>query len=189
MGSWLTWLRGGERTGGLRRPQRSASSAGQATAWTRLLANRRTVRHRPTVDGLLEPADFFDDPHEAAAEGCEHVLDLEPLGRRVVEGHRRVGDDDEVGVLRAAARLGDGRVGLLGYLGIAPTVPVLGDGGNTTSFGFLGGIGISYITNEVGPDEGFKPAAFLSVVVQVGQATPQASASGTASVFGSYSGQ
>jgi len=86
-------------------------------------------------------------------------------------------------------QLGDGRVGLLGYLGIAPTVPVLGDGGNTTSFGFLGGIGISYITNEVGPDEGFKPAAFLSVVVQVGQATPQASASGTASVFGSYSGQ
>lgn len=86
-------------------------------------------------------------------------------------------------------QLDNGRVGLLGYLGVAPTIPVLGDGGNTTSFGFLGGIGLSYITNEVGPDEGLKPAAFLSVVVQVGQATPQASASGSASVFGSYTGQ
>lgn len=86
-------------------------------------------------------------------------------------------------------QLGDGRVGLLGYLGVAPTIPVLGDGGNTTSFGFLAGVGLSYITNEVGPDEGFKPAAFLSVVVQVGQATPQASASGRASVFGSYTGE
>jgi hypothetical protein len=86
-------------------------------------------------------------------------------------------------------QLGDGRVGLLGYLGVAPTIPVLGDGGNTTSFGFLAGVGMSYITNEVGPDEGFKPAAFLSVVVQVGQATPQVSASGGASVFGTYTGQ
>jgi len=87
-------------------------------------------------------------------------------------------------------QLGDGRVGLLGYLGIAPTVPVLGEGGNTTSFGFLAGLGMSYITNETGPDEGFKPAAFLSVVVQVGQATPTVSAAGNASVFGTYqSGQ
>ncbi len=85
-------------------------------------------------------------------------------------------------------QLGDGRVGLLGYLGIAPTVPVLGDGGNTTSFGFLAGIGLSYITSESGPDEGLKPAAFLSVVVQVGQATPQVSASGRA-VFGTYQGE
>ncbi|MRG91216.1 hypothetical protein [Polyangium spumosum] len=85
-------------------------------------------------------------------------------------------------------QLGDGRVGLLGYLGVAPTIPVLGDGGNTTSFGFLAGLGLSYITNESGPDEGLKPAAFLSVVVQVGQATPQASASGRA-VFGSYQGE
>ncbi|MDC3960761.1 hypothetical protein [Polyangium jinanense] len=85
-------------------------------------------------------------------------------------------------------QLGDGRVGLLGYLGVAPTIPVLGDGGNTTSFGFLAGIGLSYITNESGPDEGLKPAAFLSVVVQVGQATPQVSSSGRA-VFGTYQGE
>ncbi|MDI3285528.1 hypothetical protein [Polyangium sp. 15x6] len=85
-------------------------------------------------------------------------------------------------------QLGDGRVGLLGYLGVAPTIPVLGDGGNTTSFGFLAGLGLSYITNESGPDEGLKPAAFLSVVVQVGQATPQVSSSGRA-VFGTYQGE
>lgn len=77
--------------------------------------------------------------------------------------------------------LGDGRVGLLGYVGIAPTIPILGSGGNTTSFGFLGGLGLAYITNEAGPDEGLKPAAFLGLVVQVGQATPATSGSASAS--------
>ncbi len=67
--------------------------------------------------------------------------------------------------------IGDGRVGLLAYVGIAPTIPVLGSGGNTTSIGVLGGIGMEYITNDAGPDEGLKPAAFLSLVVQVGQAS------------------
>ncbi|UQA55754.1 hypothetical protein [Polyangium aurulentum] len=91
----------------------------------------------------------------------------------------------------AIQQLGDGRVGLLGYLGVAPTIPVLGDGGNTTSFGFLAGIGMSYITNESGPDEGLKPAAFISVVVQVGQASPSMSASSSSksSVFGTYGGE
>ncbi|WP_199694005.1 hypothetical protein, partial [Sorangium cellulosum] len=83
--------------------------------------------------------------------------------------------------------LGEGRVGLLGYLGVAPTVPILGSGGNTTSFGFLAGLGLEYITNEAGPDEGLKPAAFLSAVVQVGQAAPQVSSSRSAS-FGTYAG-
>ncbi|WP_437573820.1 hypothetical protein [Sorangium sp. So ce887] len=83
--------------------------------------------------------------------------------------------------------LGEGRVGLLGYVGVAPTVPILGSGGNTTSFGFLAGIGLEYITNEAGPDEGLKPAAFVSAVVQVGQAAPQVSTSGRAS-FGTYAG-
>ena len=78
-------------------------------------------------------------------------------------------------------QLGDGRVGMLGYLGVAPTIPVLGEGGNTTSFGFLAGAGLSYVANETGADEGFKPAAFLSIVVQVGQATPSISGSGSAS--------
>jgi hypothetical protein len=82
-------------------------------------------------------------------------------------------------------QLGDGRVGMMGYLGIAPTIPVLGEGGNTTSFGFLAGAGMSYISNETGADEGFKPSAFLSIVVQVGQATAGMSASGTSSVGGS----
>lgn len=83
--------------------------------------------------------------------------------------------------------LGDGRVGLLGYIGIAPTIPVLGSGGNTTSVGLLGGIGLEYITNDNGPDEGLKPAAFLSLVVQVGQATAGAPFSGSGSVSGSAS--
>ncbi|WP_437521465.1 hypothetical protein WME79_29105 [Sorangium sp. So ce726] len=83
--------------------------------------------------------------------------------------------------------LGEGRVGLLGYVGVAPTIPILGSGGNTTSFGFLAGLGLEYITNEAGPDEGLKPAAFVSAVVQVGQAAPQVSTSGRAS-FGTYAG-
>jgi len=83
--------------------------------------------------------------------------------------------------------LGDGRIGMLGYVGIAPTLPVLGTGGNTTSFGFLGGIGVEYITNEVGPDEGLKPTAFLGIVVQVGQANPSMSGSASGSISGSAS--
>lgn len=84
--------------------------------------------------------------------------------------------------------LGDGRVGILGYLGVAPTIPVLGSGGNTTTFGFLAGLGLEYITNDVGPDEGLKPAAFLSIVVQVGQANPEVSLSGNANLS-AYGGQ
>lgn len=68
--------------------------------------------------------------------------------------------------------LGDGKLGVLGYVGVAPTIPVLGEGGNTTSIGFLGGLGLAYVINEKGPDEGVKPAAFLSVLVSVGQASP-----------------
>ena len=81
--------------------------------------------------------------------------------------------------------LGEDRIGLLAYVGVAPTVPILGSGGNTTSIGLLGGIGLAYVANNNGPDEGVKPAAFLSVVVQVGQANP--SISGQSS-FGAYSG-
>ncbi|RLB54412.1 MAG: hypothetical protein DRI90_20265, partial [Deltaproteobacteria bacterium] len=80
--------------------------------------------------------------------------------------------------------LGDERIGILSYLGVAPTVPILGEGGNTTSIGLLGGVGIEYITSANGPDEGFKPAAFVSVIVQIGQANPAASGGGQA--FGAY---
>jgi hypothetical protein len=78
-------------------------------------------------------------------------------------------------------QLGDGRTGLMAYVGVAPTLPILGSGGNTTSLGFLAGLGVNYITNENGPDEGLKPTAFVSFVVQVGQANPETSISGKAS--------
>ncbi|MBI4706284.1 MAG: hypothetical protein HY744_34745 [Deltaproteobacteria bacterium] len=83
--------------------------------------------------------------------------------------------------------LGEERIGLLGYAGIAPTLPVLGKGGNTTSIGVLAGAGVEYISNTNGPDEGLKPAAFLSIVVQVGQANPAETATGKTS-FGTYEG-
>lgn len=84
--------------------------------------------------------------------------------------------------------LDESRIGLMAYAGVAPTLPILGEGGNTTSFGFLAGMGMSYITNSNGPDEGFKPTAFISVVVQVGQANPaMQSGPTTAQVSGTYS--
>ena len=78
--------------------------------------------------------------------------------------------------------LGDGKIGLMGYVGCAPTLPILGSGGNTTSLGFLTGIGVNYVTNASGPDEGLKPTAFVSFVVQVGQANPEVSLSGKSSI-------
>lgn len=85
--------------------------------------------------------------------------------------------------------LEDNRVGLLGYVGLAPTLPVLGEGGNTTSLGFLAGVGLEYITNQNGPDEGVKPAAFLSFVVQVGQANPATQGGSGKATFGTYAGE
>jgi hypothetical protein len=84
--------------------------------------------------------------------------------------------------------LEDDRIGLMGYVGIAPTIPILGEGGNTTNIGVLGGLGMEYITRQNGPDEGFKPAAFLSIIVQIGQANPAVMASGGEREFvgGSY---
>ena len=75
--------------------------------------------------------------------------------------------------------LGENRLGLLSYVGVAPTIPILGEGGNTTSIGLLGGVGMEYISRSDGPDEGFKPAAFLSIVVLVGQANPAAPTGGS----------
>ena len=51
---------------------------------------------------------------------------------------------------------------------MAPTVSYFGLGGNTTSVGLLGGLGMTYVTQNNGPDEGFKPTAFLSVIVRGG---------------------
>lgn len=70
--------------------------------------------------------------------------------------------------------MGDGRIGMLGYVGVPPPSPRQR---REHHLGFLGGVGVSYITNEVGPDEGLKPAAFLGIVVQVGQANPALSGS------------
>ena len=80
------------------------------------------------------------------------------------------------------------RLGLTANFGVAPIVPILGEKGNTTSIGLLAGIGMTYITQTNGPDEGFKPAAFLSVIVQVGQANPalQGAASSNGTAFGAY---
>lgn len=80
--------------------------------------------------------------------------------------------------------LDDDHTGLMAYVGVAPTLPVLGEGGSTTTLGFLGGIGMAYIINSGGPDEGLKPTAFLAFVVQVGQANP--TVSGKAN-FGQFS--
>jgi len=84
--------------------------------------------------------------------------------------------------------LSDQRLGLTSYVGIAPTVPVLGSGGNTTNIGLLGGAGMSYGTRSNGPDEGFKPTAFLSIVVQVGQVNPslQDASGNSFGTYGSY---
>jgi hypothetical protein len=81
--------------------------------------------------------------------------------------------------------MGDARLGLTSYLGVAPTIPVLGSGGNTTNIGLLGGLGMTYITRTNGADEGFKPTAFLSVVVQVGQINPTLR-DGQGNAFGTY---
>jgi hypothetical protein len=82
--------------------------------------------------------------------------------------------------------LGDERLGLTSYLGVAPTVPVLGTGGNTTNIGLVGGLGMTYVTRANGADEGFKPTAFLSIVVQVGQINPSLQ-DGPRQTFGTYS--
>ncbi|MFO0555327.1 MAG: hypothetical protein U0271_43525 [Polyangiaceae bacterium] len=84
--------------------------------------------------------------------------------------------------------LTEDKLALMAYVGIAPTLPILGQGGNTTTFGFLAGLGMSYIFSEKGPDEGFKPTAFISIVVQVGQANPEMSMfGGNSSAGGSAS--
>ncbi|MFO0617705.1 MAG: hypothetical protein U0414_34240 [Polyangiaceae bacterium] len=79
--------------------------------------------------------------------------------------------------------LDEDHTGLMAYVGVAPTLPVLGEGGSTTTLGFLGGIGMAYIINSGGPDEGLKPTAFVSFVVQVGQANPTVSGKAT---FGQF---
>jgi len=68
-------------------------------------------------------------------------------------------------------QLGENKTGILSYLGVCPTLPILGKGGTTTSIGLLAGGGVSYIFDQYGPNEGFKPSAFAGVVIQIGQVT------------------
>jgi len=68
-------------------------------------------------------------------------------------------------------QLTDYKRGVVSYLGLAPTLPVLGEGGVTTRVGLLAGGGMTYIFDDYGPNEGFKPSAFAGLMVQVGQLT------------------
>ncbi len=69
----------------------------------------------------------------------------------------------------AFQRLTASKNGILTYLGIMPSLPVLGSGGTTTSIGLLLGGGVTYVIDSAGPNEGFKPAAFGAVVIGTGQ--------------------
>lgn len=55
----------------------SAFSLGWTTARGHRLPCRCTAWDAPTVNGLLQPADLVDDPHEATTVGREHVLDFD----------------------------------------------------------------------------------------------------------------
>jgi hypothetical protein len=66
-------------------------------------------------------------------------------------------------------RLTSAKSGILGYAGVAASLPVLGSGGLTTTVGLVGGLGLVYIIDDHGPNEGAKPTAFLSIAVSPGQ--------------------
>ncbi|MBM4358216.1 MAG: hypothetical protein FJ096_08895 [Deltaproteobacteria bacterium] len=114
-----------------------------------------------------------------SAVGLAFALDgYDPVERRALPVAFQVGG--------FVQDLGDERLGLTSYVGVAPTVPVLGTGGNTTNIGLVGGLGMTYVTRASGTDEGFKPTAFLSIVVQVGQINPSLQ-DGPRQTFGTYS--
>jgi hypothetical protein len=139
----------------------------------------------PVMFGLLQVtrAPWIEKPlvtkaFPLAAVGVALAFDsYDPVERRAFPVAGQIG-----GVFE---NLGDGRTGLMGYLGVAPTIPILGEGGNTTTIGLLGGVGLEYITNDAGPNEGVKPALFLSAVVQFGQKTPGIGGSGEVKASGS----
>ncbi len=69
----------------------------------------------------------------------------------------------------AFQRLTASKNGILAYVGLNPSLPVLGSGNTTTSVGLLLGAGVTYIMDSAGPNEGFKPAAFAAIVIGTGQ--------------------
>jgi hypothetical protein len=83
--------------------------------------------------------------------------------------------------------LSDSKTGIMAYLGIAPSFPVLGKGGSTTSIGILLAGGTTYVMDKHGPNEGFKPAAFISLVLGAGELTFKGAPSADLSAAGSIS--
>jgi hypothetical protein len=68
-------------------------------------------------------------------------------------------------------RLTSSKNGVTGYIGIEPRLPVLTQGHWTASIGLLAGVGTTYVIDSAGPNEGFKPTAFLAVVSEFGTFT------------------
>lgn len=64
--------------------------------------------------------------------------------------------------------LTDSKTGIMTYVGLAPQMPVLGKGGTTTSIGLVLGGGVTYVMDKHGPNEGFKPAAFIALMFGAG---------------------
>jgi len=64
--------------------------------------------------------------------------------------------------------LTDSKTGIMTYVGLAPQMPVLGKGGTTTSIGLVLGGGMTYVMDKHGPNEGFKPAAFVALMFGAG---------------------
>jgi hypothetical protein len=83
--------------------------------------------------------------------------------------------------------LSEGKTGVMTYIGVAPTFPVLGKGGATTSIGILLAGGATYVMDKHGPNEGFKPAAFISLVLGAGELTFKGAPSADLSASGSFS--
>ncbi len=79
----------------------------------------------------------------------------------------------------AFEKLTDSKNGILAYVGLMPSLPVLGKGGTTTSIGLLAGLGLTYIMDSAGPNEGFKPALFVAVVIGTGQFVLKATGANT----------
>ena len=75
----------------------------------------------------------------------------------------------------------------LAYVGLTPSLPILGKGGSTTSLGVMIAGGGTHVMDSHGPNEGFKPAAFISLVLGAGEFTFGGGGGGSVSASGSMS--
>lgn len=78
-------------------------------------------------------------------------------------------------------KLSENKTGLMAYVGVTPSLPILGKGGATTSLGIMVAGGATYVMDSHGPNEGFKPAAFVSLVLGAGEFTFGGSSSASVS--------